>query len=615
MDTFRIHLNAGERLALDVDPVSLHSAVFGLASSTLEILGSDGESILATIGRSAEPSTGVKTDNPAHLFQAPQSGDYYLRLQTGIAANRGYRLEFHRLGISEDVPSPELLAQAGAMFAWFDGNDTVGITGPTGYGFTLEGNWQQKTSTVSRTGLTEQTLTMPAGNSFTLSNGRGLSIPFVAETDVVITTKRQRWGDFVGEVKTASITFDTSTGMNPLYDKLLFTFGPGFEFQTLNDPWELTMGSRIQKQRGIEAALPGIPYFIQHRPFHIDEFHAALGDLSFKQAVDIINKRTLLVDFADPMVYVAQEGAIGPFQKPVIAFSLNGNLPFESVEMPSADAPVSLTKFYGHVYASLAGKIKIFSDFWKVPLSIPVGVEGNIAVNLDADGDGQWLGGLGNVAQFFAGNLAAQVAILQDVQLGVNTSINTDFNALSQKLDVEMNLGKATLVINGPEETLWIKGRVGPGENPFGNSVLNDLTMKNNSAVEMFFERGGDYYISADAQISLAGAELSAALRISNEGIHAALEGSAIWSARIDYGAGTVSGKAKATIAAAIAIEIDDDNDVYLSGSISAHGRLTANIGGHSTVLFSGGIDASVRSSGLRFKFPRGVGNLNLDLF
>jgi hypothetical protein len=31
--------------------------------------------------------------------------------------------------------------------------------------------------------------------------------------------------------------------------------------------------------------------------------------------------------------------------------------------------------------------------------------------------------------------------------------------------------------------------------------------------------------------------------------------------------------------------------------------------------IFSGSIEASVRSKGFRFRFPRGVGNIDLNLF
>ena len=610
VDTFKVELGPREYLALDVDPLSIGLALPALPSSKLRILDGDGTTVLATIGASAEPEGGRVTNNAAHLFQADaDGGTYYIQLSTtATGKSYAYSLGFHRLGISENVPSPEILSAPGAMYAWFDGRDTVGITGPTGYGFKITGPWQQQTSTLNRNRLlSSQTLTMPAGVSFELSNNRGLSIPLHTNSAIVISTKTQRWGNLLGEVSQQSIAFDTSTGMNPLVEKILFSFGPQIEFQTLNEPWELAMGSRIRQQRGISLALPGVPYLLQHRPFHIDEFRAALGDLSFKAATDIVNKRTVLVDFADPMLYMAQDNAIGPFQKPALAFSLNGNLPFESVETPSADVPAELASFFGHVYASVAGEIKIISPQFKLPLT----VKGNLTVNLDADGDGQWLGGLGNAARLFAGDLSAQIDVLHDIQVGANASVNTNFNQLSHKLDVEMELGQASLVIDGPDEALWIKGRIGPAANPFRNSSLDALVMTQQSKAEIFVNASGEFFVSADAEIRLGGVELGVVLQVSNDGISARVTGRAEWSVKIDYGVGTVSGKAIAEIEADLAIEIDDDGDVHLSGSVSASGKLRYQ----GNNLFSGSIDASVRSNGFRFRFPRGVGNIDLDLF
>ncbi|HUE75164.1 MAG TPA: hypothetical protein VMP01_30125, partial [Pirellulaceae bacterium] len=87
------------------------------------------------------------------------------------------------------------------------------------------------------------------------------------------------------------------------------------------------------------------------------------------------------------------------------------------------------------------------------------------------------------------------------------------------------------------------------------------------------------------------------------------------WSAKIDYLAGTVSGKAIATISGRVEIDFDDLGHPHFSGSISSDGKLTAKIAGSNKTLFSGSIEALVRNKGFRFKFPRGVGSLDLDIF
>ncbi|MBO0699526.1 MAG: hypothetical protein J2P46_14110, partial [Zavarzinella sp.] len=97
---------------------------------------------------------------------------------------------------------------------------------------------------------------------------------------------------------------------------------------------------------------------------------------------------------------------------------------------------------------------------------------------------------------------------------------------------------------------------------------------------------------------------------LTNEGITARAVGRLEWSVDVNLGFGRVSGKAVAQVEADLALDIED-GEVFLSGSASATGKLIA--GGNT--VFSGSIEAGVRSKGFRFKFPKGVGELTVDLF
>ena len=181
-------------LDVDPDPIRVGQDVLfpGIATSTLVFIAPDKVTELGRIGRSAEPDTGVVTNNAAALFQATTEGDYYIRLEKATTVIAGYRLHFHRLGVSENVPAPNLLNVTGAMFAWYDGEDTVGITGPTGYGFTLEGPWHQQVTTSGKSSLRSQTLTLNSGAQFTLHSEQGFDLPLIANGPIVIATKAQR---------------------------------------------------------------------------------------------------------------------------------------------------------------------------------------------------------------------------------------------------------------------------------------------------------------------------------------------------------------------------------------------------------------------------------------
>ncbi len=149
--------------------------------------------------------------------------------------------------------------------------------------------------------------------------------------------------------------------------------------------------------------------------------------------------------------------------------------------------------------------------------------------------------------------------------------------------------------------------------NPGSGTVFagSPLEIGGSIVYEGLLDFGGEFLYAVTTSANAAGSELAYKFTISNEGISARVTGTRVWNATINYAAGTVSGKAIAEFEANIDIEFDDDGDVHLSGSVSASGKLRYQ----GTNLFSGSIDASVRSRGFRFRFPRGVGNIDLNLF
>jgi hypothetical protein len=98
---------------------------------------------------------------------------------------------------------------------------------------------------------------------------------------------------------------------------------------------------------------------------------------------------------------------------------------------------------------------------------------------------------------------------------------------------------------------------------------------------------------------------------LTNHGLSAQITGQLEWSAKIDTPLGSVSGKAIAQFTGGVDIGFDSAGRPRWNGSISATGKLKYK----SKTLFEGGLEAAVRSIGLRFKFPKGVGALDFDLF
>jgi uncharacterized repeat protein (TIGR01451 family)/CSLREA domain-containing protein len=613
VDTFKVTLGPLERLALDVDPFTLALGLPSLPNSRLKILGENGQT-LATIGASAEPDTGQSTNNAAHLFQADaDGGTYYVQLTTtGTAKSYGYSLGFHRLGVSENVPSPDQLNASGPMYAWFDGDKTVGITGPTGYGFTLVGPWQHEVTTYRRTVLSSQRLSLPTGTQFTLKSPQGVELLLVANGTISITTKSQRWGNVFGVVATEAISFPVALSIVPINNLLADVFGSNFAtVGLLGGEWRISLGGDVFNILGaaldatqkVDQLFPGVPYL---RKFGGATVDARLGGqrLSFSET-----PLHWIIDPADPMLMIKVPGVpFTDFHGAGLAVSMHGLLKFRPQDAPDPAIDAGVTEFAGHVYAQAALGLKIGP--------VPTDLDGDIVLNVDADRDGLLLGDLRDVKDVFdilQGDFSEIREILDDIQLGVNGAAVIAFPNISPYLQavVKMEAGRASAVLNGLTETVWVRGQQGgkafpgtPLESGGGGIVWEGL-----------IDFNGPFFLAMTTSSNAAGIELGYKFTLSNEGITASIFGSVGWDARIDYGAGTVSGKAKATITAEIAIEIDDDGDVHLAGSISARGRLTARINGKNKELFDGDIDASIRSKGFRFRFPLGVGSLERDLF
>ena len=607
-ETFRVELAAGERLVLDVDPSGTGTA---LPSSTMTILAGDGITVLNTISASAEPEGGRVTNNPATLFQADaDGGTYFIRLTTTTSGKGyGYALHFHRIGVAEEVPHPDLLNVGGSMFAWYDGVDTVGITGPTGYGFTLTGPWQQVVSQVPRGALRSQTLTLLSGSQFTMRSPQGVELPLLANGPIVITTQMQRWGDIVGRVATPAIDFPVSLAIEPINDLLADAIGSEFAaVGLLSGQWRISLGAAVlhadgrNANRPVDETLAGIPYLRQKGPIN---FNANLGGFSLDYRV-IETLVEWIFDPADPMLYVKAD-KVGEVKEAALAVSLNGLIEFKPQDAPDPLIDAGVTEFFGHVYGTA-----------KVPFKIgplPMEVEAEIVANVDADRDGKLLGDLRDVDELFdvlQGDFSEVREIVNDVQLGANGTL---IMALQQKKDdplpagtYTMEAGRASVVLDGLAETIWVRGQQG------GDVLTPPFLKRLNSSASIVTEGlitwDGAFFLSTTTSYSVGGIDFEYEIGFTHEGIFARIRGSVDWSVKFEYQGVRVSGTAIAEIEADVAIEFDDDGDVHLAGSISASGKLRYN----GNNVFSGSIDASVRSKGFRFRFPRGVGSLDLDI-
>ena len=356
-----------------------------------------------------------------------------------------------------------------------------------------------------------------------------------------------------------------------------------------------------------------MPYLRQKSPVTIS---AQIGEYEFDYPIQSDNPIEIVFDPGDPMLYVRAE-KIQNVKKPALGLSRHGLLEFVRQSDPSADlleefdhGPDVVSEFFGHVYVSGSVPFKI----WYVPFE----AHGDSVFNLDADRDGQFLGGLFDGGDLFRGNfddLPNSREVLNDIQAGSNGSLFIKPEAEDAKIKYAIHAGEATWVFNGPAETFWFRGERGEDGSLFNGTPLDFLDVRSNDKMEAMVHGDGHFVLRATAVIGVGSIEVESAITISNEGITASLKGRAEWSADFEYLGVSISGKAIATFTAEVTIEIDDDGDVHVSGSVEADGKLKGEFNGEKKTFFDDSIGASLDDGVFLFEFPMGAGEFELDLF
>jgi hypothetical protein len=283
---------------------------------------------------------------------------------------------------------------------------------------------------------------------------------------------------------------------------------------------------------------------------------------------------------------------------------MHGLLHFRPQDPPNPEIDAGVTEFYGHLFAKTSLSVMVGP--------VPVDLDGDLVLNVDADRDGHVLGGERDVDDVFNllhGDFSSIREILGDIQLGANGAAVIAFPNSSPYLQgvLKMEAGRGSVVLNGLTESVWVRGQQGGKVFPslpvdFGGSAI---------VTEGLIDFNGGFFFSSTTSYAVPGVDYSYNFTISNAGISARVTGKAEFNVNIDLGpAGSASGKAVAEVEGTLRVEIDEHGNPQLSGSITASGKLKAR----GNTVFSGSIDAKVTTKGMKFKFPKGVGSISLDL-
>lgn len=519
---YEVFLRQGERLAIDVDPRSQGPAIPGLTASTLTITSAAGAP-LAQVGGSKEPDSGALTGNPAHLFTAPTAGNYVLQLTSTTPQLRGFSLELHRLGLAEGQQNPAALQGSGSLYAFLNGNN-LHITGPTGYGFAIRGNWSQ--SVVPAGGALKKSTYSASGTVYLQSAVGEVPLPAPQGLVFTVTTTANLWGDVFGPLGTFQA--NATLPLGPFADKLKDKFGLNLSSVTF-DKLSVQLGRQVKQERGIEQVLNAVPYLVYgDKPAFQLQFGTAT--LTTTKGRD---SSLFLTDPADPFVYVKS----GDY---AFAGSLHGMIPYRPNFTPATPLPA----LYGHVHAR--------GNF---PLgTLPLAIDGAVTLDLDANRDGLWMAGQGNANQLFKGGAlssAALDAVFRDIKLGLNGKLT--FGYTKAGFNFSVPVAAASLVYQGPAQSAWFKGGT---VNPWQGTPLNPFLMTQTDTLEGSVNAAGAFSLTAHTTYRLFGGKADVILTLDNSGV-------------------TAVGKVRALGA-----------QVSLTGKVHANGNFS--LAGKANVAFSG---------------------------
>jgi hypothetical protein len=401
--------------------------------------------------------------------------------------------------------TPAQLSQTGHLDALLMDN-TLTLTGPSGAGFQITGNWSAATAVGGDGSITH---TFTASGLMVLRSALG-DLPFVqSDSDpITITTAPGMQAANFGMV--AAVQWDggsllsTTDPSSPLY---LLTTRAGLQVDAGSAQVGVALGSDLG---GLGAPVNNaLPYIY----FTSTSGQAQFGDIP--SSVGPSDPLTVAFDPEDPFLY-AHVNEIG------VGISLKGYIPFTPT---LAVAGLDSNPLYGHLYGS--GPIALGD--------VPAAITGQAVINLDAQHDGQLL-------RVFEGDLAAYLLTGRlnlsdltqtdpgDLRVGLNGHADIQYTqagfAMTVPVDGSAIYTPGSLVVHGALTA-----------NPTGGTRLSFLGASGPVAVDANLDLQGITVVAQAGTGTVSGfAGTGLAVQWSNQGISATANlhlQSSSWSADV----------------------------------------------------------------------------------
>jgi hypothetical protein len=486
----------------------------GPLDSTLAVLNSSGTLLTesSTISRTITTAFGgtitLTLEQPSVGFYAAQAGTYYLEMSsaaTTSTSSRGWDMNLERIALNDTGPTTQL-TEGGSFHAWLnEAGNTLNIAGPTGYGFSLEGQWNEVMSgskiTYSATGglqLETPALSASVGSiAMLVPKGQTFSV-------TATSASQPQLGTLTG------VSGDLGLSLSPIAGIIDSEFGINVSDESILNNWTIETGAQVMQNylngagQHLDQMLDGIPYLVYG--------NKASLDLGFAGITVSANQSSLIVvaDPADPFLYV-QDGNYA------VAGSINGRIPFDTdVPLHTTTVKVdgiSLTNTfnpndnYGQVYASGA-----------FPLSgVPITVAGGVTVNLDANDDGKLLEGAGTASQLFQGDFKGVENVLSDIDVGVNGSASIGYSIAG--VSIHVPIGSASVVYDGPQQAIFFTGTQGSAV--WEGTALADFNVGPGAQIEGYIYSDGQFSVSTTSNFMVSAVNAALTITVTNESISA----------------------------------------------------------------------------------------------
>ncbi|MGO9599732.1 MAG: hypothetical protein ACLP7Q_17220 [Isosphaeraceae bacterium] len=524
-------------------------------------------------GSTIDPESGLLTNDNTVIFRAPTTGLYTF----GVGhiwyggPNDSYTLTVRpiTLDTSDLAPSQnasdaaKLNFQGGGLYAYLDPTNTVlTLSGPTGRGFQLTGQFQE---TVSPAGLGLSTATITStGSSITLDSGVGpISLPLASGTNFTVTTLANGYNGLFGEVAAAGIQFPGSSIIQDIFTPVTSQVGlnlgdlglgaeaPGVEFG-------IALGDDPAVMANDAPVNPAVPYLYLNVG---TGFSASFGKI---EAGALAKGASIDIDPADPSVFVDIKGlpVVGNIN---FGLSEHGYIPFTPEQTPNHWTGNSL---YGDVYYGGTLSIAELTEN-----EVPVSISGQTVINFSTTA-GPWTSGVAQkVKDLFSGN--ATLSELETEAYGFNGTAGLSFDG-GGAAEISLTLDAATLIVDGPAQAIYFRGGT---VNPLEGTPVAFLDQNANGAAQGFTVDGylnlnGQFDATLYGNFTIDQIGLSGTLDVSNTQITA--------SASLDLG--FISGNVSGTVywyggySLSGSVDLNASGDNGIPGAFDVYGDVSGSL-------------------------------------